>query len=71
MVKKLLVVSDDPADIWYHFDMQQPGFFYKVVMNEYGVDQDFSRKVLEDFREEIKQLQVDFENQLSVDSEGY
>ena len=38
MVKKLLVVSDDPADIWFHFNIQQPGFFQKVIMNEYGLD---------------------------------
>lgn len=42
MIKKLLVVSDDPADIWYHFNLQQPGFFYQVVMDEYGVDRNFS-----------------------------
>lgn len=71
MVKKLLVVSDDAYDIWYHFNLQQPGFFIKVIMDEYGIDKNFSRKVLDDYDEQVEALQAEFDLQIRTISKGY
>ena len=71
MVKKLLVVSDDAQDVWYHFNAQQPGFFLRVLMEEYGIDQSFSKKVMKDFHEQAKDMQERFDEQLREVSHGF
>jgi hypothetical protein len=71
MIKKLLVVSDDAQDIWYHFNAQQPGFFIKVIMDEYGVDKHFARKVLDDFEEQAARMKNEFELQMKTVGKGY
>lgn len=71
MVKKLLVVSDDAQDIWYHFNAQQPGFFIKVIMEEYGIDKHFARKVLDDFEEQAAVMKNEFDLQMKTVGKGY
>ena len=51
MVEKLLVVTEDPHEIWNSFEEFQPGFFAKVLMRQFNIEHDFSEVVMNDFRQ--------------------
>jgi hypothetical protein len=61
MVEKLLVVTQDPFEIWRAFEDFQPGFFITVIMKEYSIGDNFAAKVLDDFKGEVEKYALAFE----------
>ena len=50
MVEKLLIVTDNARDIWTAFEDYQRGFFTKVLQEEYSIGDNYSAKVIDDFK---------------------
>ena len=49
LVSKLIAIADQPVEIWDEFNKQLPGFFIKCIQKEYGIGDDYSKKVTDDF----------------------
>ena len=64
MVEKLLIVTDDPKEIWKAFELVSPGFFTKVLQEEYSIGDGFVDKVIDDFNFEIKKVKDDLDERI-------
>lgn len=55
-VSKTLILTTDASLIWNEFNTQQPGFFVECIKKDYGIGNNFSEKVIQDFNDEISKI---------------
>ena len=64
IVEKLLVVCNDAREVWDAIEQRQPGYFVPILQEEYRIGDDFSNKVIQDYRKEISTLMLDNEKRM-------
>ena len=71
MVEKLLIVNDDPFEIWKAFEDFQPGFFAPVLHKNYNIDKDFASHVLEDYKKEVEKYKSQIDQRIQEIKHAY
>jgi len=64
IIEKLLVVCNDAREVWDAIEQRQPGYFVPILQEEYQIGDDFSSKVIQDYRKEISTFISDNEKRM-------
>lgn len=56
LTSKLMTISGNPLDIYREFNNQQPGFFVEVVKKEFGIGTESSKRFINDYKVQLKEL---------------
>ena len=66
LTSKLITISGNPIDIYREFNNQQPGFFVEVVKKEFGIGTESSKRFVNDFKEQLKELNENHQTELDA-----
>ena len=71
MVRRLLIVSTDPDEIWESFEVCQPNFFGPVLQKIYSLDEHFVERIKSGYEFEVNKIKEDQNIRIKDLKEGY
>lgn len=63
-IKKVLIISQDPTEIWQAFDTIKPLFFEEVFIEKYELGSSFKRSLKSHLNDQIKSIRDQVEKKL-------
>lgn len=71
IVKKLLIVNDNPDDIWNAIETNIPGFFERILMKKYNLGPQFLQQLQEEFKEQVQQVEQEWKKKLYLTKDNF